>query len=1128
MSTARRWVVGAVAAASAVVGLPVAATAVPAPLPTGLAVLQSGVSGSLDSGRDADGDLEFVGTADGQALTGAGDATTNATSVLTTLGADFGSADGTTFAATGTSTTPDGTGVRFQQSIDGVPVLAGEVAVQTDAAGQVRSVLGETADDAPASMSPTVAAADAATAARAASAKAHGLGAVPLVASRPELWIYDPTLVGSPDPVGTRLVWRVRVEASAGPDGQPIADLVLVDAANGSIALRIDDVHAAKNRRVCDAANTSAKYPCTSGFARVEGGAASGVTDVNKAYDFAGDVYDFYNTRFGRDSLDGAGMIITSTVRYCPSGCPFNNAFWDGEQIVYGPGFASVDDIVGHELTHGVTQHEANLFYYMQSGAINESMSDIFGEFVDLTNGAGNDAAGVRWLMGEDIPGGAGRNMANPAQFNQPDRMRSPRYWSDLADNGGVHYNSGVGNKAAVLIVDGGAFNGQSISGIGIDKAARIYYSVLTSFLVSGSDYADLAKALPQACTNLIGTGGITAGDCNQVAKAVVATEMDRQPVTGAAAPDAPDCDIATQTPTTIYAEDWETGTDGWVYDPATWDLEDGTVILGEPDNVSPYATSGTHSMLAVGGPAVTDHKVAKSTNIAVPAGSQSYLRFNHWHSFEYGGGGQLYEGGVLEYSLNGGAWLDAGSRITENGYNGTVTSGFANPLAGRQAWTKFTWGFQAVRVDLSSFGGQNVRFRWRLGTDNEAAASIWNIDDVQVIACEARRTGFHPVTPARLLDTRDGTGTGAAGKVNGGSSIDLQVTGRGGVPATGVSAVVLNVTAVGPTATSHVTVWPAGVGMPLASNLNVVPGQTVPNLVKVGIGDGGRVSLFNNSGQIDLLADVVGWYDEGTEPVTAFPTDAITGDLYNAVTPARVLDTRDGTGRNGTVAKVAGGSSIDLTVTGVGGVPADATAVAVNMTVTNATAASHLTVWPKGVTMPVASNLNFNAGTTIPNMVIVGVGTGGKISIFNNSGQTDVIGDVVGYYKASGSAFVPVKPARILDSRFGTGGYNTPWGAAVQRTVTINGQGGVPPAGATAVVLNVTAVGATAPSHVTAWPNGVSMPVASNLNFSTGQTIPNLVVVGIGSGGQIRLFNNAGSVHLIADVVGYFVPVDA
>ncbi|MCB1259441.1 MAG: hypothetical protein KDB33_03435, partial [Acidimicrobiales bacterium] len=359
MSTARRWVVGAVAAASAVVGLPVAATAVPAPLPTGLAVLQSGVSGSLDSGRDADGDLEFVGTADGQALTGAGDATTNATSVLTTLGADFGSADGTTFAATGTSTTPDGTGVRFQQSIDGVPVLAGEVAVQTDAAGQVRSVLGETADDAPASMSPTVTAADAATAARAASAKAHGLGAVPLVASRPELWIYDPTLVGSPDPVGTRLVWRVRVEASAGPDGQPIADLVLVDAANGSIALRIDDVHAAKNRRVCDAANTSAKYPCTSGFARVEGGAASGVTDVNKAYDFAGDVYDFYNTRFGRDSLDGAGMIITSTVRYCPSGCPFNNAFWDGEQIVYGPGFASADDIVGHELTHGVTQHEA-------------------------------------------------------------------------------------------------------------------------------------------------------------------------------------------------------------------------------------------------------------------------------------------------------------------------------------------------------------------------------------------------------------------------------------------------------------------------------------------------------------------------------------------------------------------------------------------------------------------------------------------------------------------------------------------------------------------------------------------------------------------------------------------------
>ncbi|MEZ5208145.1 MAG: hypothetical protein R2690_14495 [Acidimicrobiales bacterium] len=509
------------------------------------------------------------------------------------------------------------------------------------------------------------------------------------------------------------------------------------------------------------------------------------------------------------------------------------------------------------------------------------------------------------------------------------------------------------------------------------------------------------------------------------MAKAVVATEMDRQPVTGAAAPDAPDCDIATQTPTTIYAEDWETGTDGWVYDPATWDLEDGTVILGEPDNVSPYATSGTHSMLAVGGPAVTDHKVAKSTNIAVPAGSQSYLRFNHWHSFEYGGGGQLYEGGVLEYSLNGGAWLDAGSRITENGYNGTVTSGFANPLAGRQAWTKFTWGFQAVRVDLSSFGGQNVRFRWRLGTDNEAAASIWNIDDVQVIACEARRTGFHPVTPARLLDTRR-----HRDRRRGQGQRRFVDRSAGDRPRRRARHRRVGGRAQRDRRRPHRHQPRHGVARRRRHAAGVEPQRGArPDRAEPGQGrHRGRrarepVQQLGTDRPARRRRGLVRRRHRARHGV---PDGRHHGRPLQRRDPGAGARHRDGTGRNGTVAKVAGGSSIDLTVTGVGGVPADATAVAVNMTVTNATAASHLTVWPKGVTMPVASNLNFNAGTTIPNMVIVGVGTGGKISIFNNSGQTDVIGDVVGYYKASGSAFVPVKPARILDSRFGTGGYNT------------------------------------------------------------------------------------------------------
>ena len=120
--------------------------------------------------------------------------------------------------------------------------------------------------------------------------------------------------------------------------------------------------------------------------------------------------------------------------------------------MVYGDvhGYPLADDVVAHELTHGVTQYTSNLFYYYQSGAINESLSDVFGEFVDQTNGRGNDIPSVRWLMGEDVARlGAIRNMQNPPAFGDPDRMTSAFYYRGADDNGGVHTNSGVNNKAA-------------------------------------------------------------------------------------------------------------------------------------------------------------------------------------------------------------------------------------------------------------------------------------------------------------------------------------------------------------------------------------------------------------------------------------------------------------------------------------------------------------------------------------------------------------------------------------------------------------------------------------------------------------------------------------------------------
>jgi hypothetical protein len=183
--------------------------------------------------------------------------------------------------------------------------------------------------------------------------------------------------------------------------------------------------------------------------------------------------------------------------------------------------------LVAHEMKNLFNEYESGLIYAYESGAINESLSDIFGEFIDQTNGKGSDNTGVDWLLGEDTSIGAIRDMKNPPAFNQPDRLGSPLYDYGSSDNGGVHTNSGVGNKAAYLITAGDTFNGYTVTGIGITKAAQIYYEAQANILIPNSNYYALYLALNQACNNLIGTSGITAADCTQVNNATLATEMN-------------------------------------------------------------------------------------------------------------------------------------------------------------------------------------------------------------------------------------------------------------------------------------------------------------------------------------------------------------------------------------------------------------------------------------------------------------------------------------------------------------------------------------------------------------------------------------------------------------------------
>jgi len=641
-----------------------------------------------------------------------------------------------------------GTTVRYQQVYQGVPVLAGELIIHTDDQARLLSISGEIAPDLSLSVEPEKDAGTARANALKSVARTYKLDPGAFTASEPELWIYDERLL-LPSSQQAELVWRMDVR---GIERLDVNELVLVNARTGGISLHFNQIDAALYREIYDNNNNPAAGLPGTGPVRTEGDAAVGIADVDKAYDYAGDTYDFYMTYHGRDSLDSAGMSLVSTVRYCDPyyACPYANAFWTGApeyQMVYGQGYASADDVVGHELTHGVTNFESDLFYYYQSGAINESFSDIWGEFIDQTNGAGTDTVGVKWLMGEDVPGGAIRSMSSPTVYGDPDRMSSANYWTSSGDNGGVHSNSGINNKAAYLMTDGASFNGFVVTGLGIAKVAAIYYDVQTTLLTSGSDYGDLNNMLYQSCLGLVGGAeGITLGDCNEVSEAAQAVEMDEEPEPGFN-PEASICPSGTSA-TDLFYDDLEGGTGNWtaaaIEGSSSWYDTEG------------YAHGGVTSLYgndyyAHYDGAPTDSYAAMNADVSLPEGPASYLWFAHAFGFET----PNYDGGFVERSTNsGGSWTDSGSLIDSGlDYTGAIYPTYNNPNAGHAAYIGTSHGYVSTRMDLTSLAGQPVRFRWRMSSDDFGYELGWLVDDVRIFSCDPLplEAGAHDDTDERI-----------------------------------------------------------------------------------------------------------------------------------------------------------------------------------------------------------------------------------------------------------------------------------------------------------------------------------------------------------------------------------------
>jgi Zn-dependent metalloprotease len=531
----------------------------------------------------------------------------------------------------------------------------------------------------------------------------------------------------------TQLAWFV--EAT----GPGLREYIWIDARHGGVALHFSQLDKARNRSIYTA-NSSWSLPGS--LVGVEDVAPAGDADATAAYNFAGDTYDYFLAEHGRDSYDGLGAPLVSTVHYCPgaTSCPYQNAFWDGVQMVYGEGFSKADDVDAHELTHAVTEHTANLYYYMQSGALNESLSDMFGEAVDLWNTdrgdptrRGNDTAAVRWLMGEDVPGlGAIRSMMNPNQFGDPGKTSDTQYSCDnvYGDNGGVHTNSGVPNHAFALSVDGGTYNGITVSGIGLRKAAQIQYRVLTQYLTSAADFLDYYDAVGQACGDLVGgAAGITASDCLQVRRALDAVQIAAPALCHQAV--VPDLCPVGKVASNVFFDDFESGLGNWSLTQTAgsaadqWELTTG------------YATSGTHMVMAPDpspyyyGYTSSDVQAAMTSNVLIPTGDVR-LQFNHAYDLE-----SWYDGGVVEYSTdNGVTWLDATSFFSwgRGAYPEDYTG--YGPLAGRSVFAWYSSGYTASQLNLTSLSGQSARFRFRLGANETVGYWGWAIDDVRLYQC--------------------------------------------------------------------------------------------------------------------------------------------------------------------------------------------------------------------------------------------------------------------------------------------------------------------------------------------------------------------------------------------------------
>jgi hypothetical protein len=468
--------------------------------------------------------------------------------------------------------------------------------------------------------------------------------------------------------------------------------------------------------------------------------------------------------------------------------------------------------------------------------------------------------------------------------------------------------------------------------------------------------------------------------------------------------------------------------------------------------------------------------------------------------------------------------------------------SDFANPTTATFGGSPI--GISSVTPDSFTFttppGPPGGGFEHLVATDSLGSSSTTSVASAYLFIPLSTYTAM---TPFRLLDTRSqGPALGP------GVTRVLQVTGVGATPVpTTAVAVVLNVTAVGGTASSLLSLYPTGTPQPSTSSLNFKAGGATPNLVTVSLGSGGAVSILNALGTVNVIADVEGYF--------ARPVTATTAGEFHPITPLRVCDTRSKspTPQCSAHGALIGGTPMVVTVTG-GTIPNNGTAASVvlNLTAVAGTATTYLSVFPtttsgtcayNGGNPPPISTLNIVAGAVQANRVMVALGSGpagadSAVCVYAALGSINVVLDANGWFGNSsaptGYQFQPIAPSRICDTRTGSGGCSAGALGITPRLIRVAGLGGVPGLGGgkpvvQGVIANLTGIAPTQATYMVVYPaNLTNAPLASDINLSPGQVLPNMVVVQLdttvgANDGFMDLFNAAGIANAAIDIEGWF-----